>query len=111
MSSYSLVRFFQMQLYFLLLLKFKEYNTVNLYLHRNMTTWTSRTNPTTTRSPRDNETTNREPRKRPSIYIAPLEWVNDVIVHDEDDEIIYIISNTWKEVIITSWTARPVLDD
>ena len=75
-----------------------------------MTTWTSRTNPTTTRSPRDNETTNREPRKRPSIYIAPLEWVNG-IVHDEEDEVIYIISNTREEVVITTWTPRPVLDD
>lgn len=64
------------------------------------TTWTERTE----------VSTNRTPRKKPSIYIAPLQDAY-VIVHNEDNEIVYIISNTWEEVVFTDWTTRPVLND
>ena len=64
-----------------------------------------------TRTEREEVTTSWYSRNRPTIYIAPLEWVNDVIVHDEDDEVIYIISNEWKLIPATFRTPRPVLDD
>lgn len=59
---------------------------------------------------RNEVTTNWDTRQRPVIYALPLEWVN-WIVHDEDDEIIYILGNEWKEIPFTNWTPRPVLDD
>ena len=65
-----------------------------------MTTWTER----------DEVNTTWTERKQPTIYIAPLEWVN-WIVHDEDDEVIYIISDEWNLVGLTNWTPRPVLND
>ena len=65
-----------------------------------MTTWTER----------NEVNTNREPRQRPIIYIAPLQDAYR-IVHNEDNEIIYIISDTWQAVMMTQWTPRPVLDD
>ena len=65
----------------------------------------------TTLTEREEVTTSWSPRTKPTIYIAPLEWVNDVIVHDEDDEVIYIISNEWKLIPATFWNPRPVLDD
>ena len=65
-----------------------------------MTTWTIRVE----------VTTDWDGRKRPVIYIVPLEWVN-WIVHDEEDEIIYIIADEWKEVSTTKWTPRPLLTD
>ena len=54
--------------------------------------------------------TNWEWRKRPILYLAPLEWVN-WIVHDEDNKIIYIYADEWKEVPATKWTPRPILND
>jgi hypothetical protein len=46
------------------------------------TTWSERVKPTT----------NWNERKKPEIYIAPLQDAYR-IVHDEKDQIIYIISN------------------
>ena len=46
------------------------------------TTWQERVKPTT----------NWNERKKPEIYIAPLQDAYR-IVHNEDDKIIYIISN------------------
>ena len=65
-----------------------------------MTTWTER----------DEVQTDWEWRNKPIFFIIPLEWVNG-IVHDEDDEIIYIYADEWKEVLGTIWTPRPVLND
>ena len=65
-----------------------------------MTTWSERTT----------ESTSWNPRTKPSIYIAPLQDAY-VVVHDEDNEVVYIISNTWQEVVFTAWTTRPVLND
>ena len=48
-----------------------------------MTTWTERSE----------VSTNREPRKKPVIFIAPLQDAYR-IVHNEDDQVIYIISDT-----------------
>ena len=59
------------------------------------TTWQERVKPTT----------NWNERKKPEIYIAPLQDAYR-IVHNEDDKIIYIISNEWQPVAITKWTAR-----
>lgn len=64
------------------------------------TTWTSRIKPTT----------NWDARKRPVVYALPLEWVNG-IVHDENNEIIYILGNNGKEIPLTKWTPRPVLNN
>lgn len=55
-------------------------------------------------------TTDWDGRQRPIYLIAPLQDAYR-IVHNEDNEIIYIISTSWKEVPITQWEARPVLDD
>ena len=65
-----------------------------------MTTWTERSE----------VSTNREPRKKPVIFIAPLQDAYR-IVHNEDDQVIYIISDTWQEVNANKWTPRPVLND
>ena len=65
-----------------------------------MTTWTVRVE----------VTTDWDERKRPVFYIVPLEWVN-WIVHDEDDEVIDIYANEWKEIPATKWTPRPILID
>lgn len=45
-------------------------------------------------------------RARPIAYMTPLEdeyWV----VHDENDEIIYILSNSGKPILATFRTPRP----
>ena len=65
-----------------------------------MTTWTER----------DTVTTSWTARNKPTIFIAPLQDAYRE-VHNEDDEVIYIISTEWKEIASTVWTARPVLDD
>jgi hypothetical protein len=56
------------------------------------TNWSERTKPTTNWSERTKPTTNWNERKKPEIYIAPLQDAYR-IVHNEDDQIIYIISN------------------
>ena len=46
-------------------------------------------------------------RTRPMIHKAPLQDAYR-IVHDQDDRIIYILSNTWTEIPNTFWKTRPV---
>lgn len=65
-----------------------------------VTTWTERAE----------VSTSWDARNRPTIFIAPLQDAY-AIVHDQDDNIIYIISNEGKEIPATFWKARPVLDD
>ena len=48
-------------------------------------------------------------RSRPITYKTPLEDAYR-IVHDEDDEIIYILANSWKLIPATFWGTRPKVD-
>lgn len=59
------------------------------------TTWTVRVQVTTT----------WEGRKKPEILIEPLQDAYTEVA-DEDNEVIYIISNEWKAIPTTQWTAR-----
>ena len=53
--------------------------------------------------------TDRSWRIRPITYKTPLEDAYR-IVHDEDDEIIYILANSWKLIPATFWGTRPKVD-
>ena len=59
------------------------------------TTWTVRVQVTTT----------WEGRKKPEILIEPLQDAYTEVA-DEDNEIIYIISDEWKPVAMTNWKPR-----
>ena len=48
-------------------------------------------------------------RVKPITYKTPLEDAYR-IVHDEDDEIIYILANSWKLIPATFWGTRPKVD-
>ena len=48
-------------------------------------------------------------RSRPITYKTPLEDAYRK-VHDEDDEIIYILANSWKLIPATFWGTRPKVD-
>lgn len=50
-------------------------------------------------------TTSWDGRKKPEILIEPLQDAYTEVA-DEDNEVIYIISNEWKAVAITNWTTR-----
>ena len=65
-----------------------------------MTNWTER----------DEVQTNRWERTKPLTHMAPLEDAY-VTVHDEDNDIIYILANSWKVIPATFWKTRPVLND
>lgn len=75
-----------------------------------MTTWTGRTQPTTQWSARVDVETDRGERTRPITHMTPLEDAY-VTVHDEDNDIIYILANSWKVIPATFWKTRPVLDN
>ena len=46
------------------------------------------------------------PRNKPTINIAPLQDAYREVCN-EDNQVIYIISNTWKTIPLTIWQARP----
>lgn len=73
-----------------------------------MTTWASRTKPSTEWAGRSQPTTDRDGRNRPIAYEAPLQDAYR-IVHDEDDRIIYILSNTGHPIPWTFWKKRPLV--
>ena len=49
-------------------------------------------------------------RVKPVTYKTPLEDAYRK-VHDENNEIIYILANSWKLIPATFWKTRPVLND
>ena len=59
------------------------------------TTWTVRVQVTTT----------WDGRKRPEILIEPLQDAYTEVA-DEDDEVIYILANSWKLIPATFWKER-----
>lgn len=59
------------------------------------TTWTVRLQVTTT----------WEGRKKPEILIEPLQDAYTEVA-DEDNEIIYIISDEWNPIVLTNWKPR-----
>lgn len=59
----------------------------------------------TTRASRVRPTTDWIARKKPIIYIAPLQDAYRK-VHDQNNKVIYIISNTGKPVSLIDWKAR-----
>ena len=59
------------------------------------TTWTVRVQVTTT----------WEGRKKPEILIEPLQDAYTEVA-DEDNEIIYIISDEWNPIVLTNWKPR-----
>lgn len=71
-----------------------------------MTTWGARIKPNTTWGAREKVDTSRDGRNRPITYKTPLEDAYR-IVHDEDNEIIFILANSWKLIPATFWSARP----
>ena len=48
-------------------------------------------------------------RSRPITYKTPLEDAYRK-VHDENNEIIYILANNWKLIPATFWGTRPKVD-
>jgi len=48
-------------------------------------------------------------RLKPITYKTPLEDAYRK-VHDENDEIIYILANSWKLIPATFWGTRPKVD-
>ena len=48
-------------------------------------------------------------RLKPMIYKTPLEDAYRK-VHDENNEIIYILANSWKLIPATFWGTRPKVD-
>ena len=62
------------------------------------TTWKERVKPTTTWGE----------RVKPEIYITPLEDAYTEVA-DENDEVIYIYSDSWKLVPTTVWTPRTTI--
>lgn len=63
---------------------------------------------TTTRTARLTVTTSWSERVKPLIYIAPLQDAYRK-VHDQDNEVIFIISSEWKPTVLTQWTPRPTI--
>ena len=65
-----------------------------------VTTRTSRVKPDTDWGQRMRPDTDWDWRIRPVIYITPLQDAY-TLVADENDEIIYILANEWKEIPAT----------
>ena len=70
-----------------------------------VTNWSERVKPTTNWGQRKAVETDWDGRIRPITYMAPLQDAYRM-VHDEDDEIIYILANSWKMIPATFWKAR-----
>ena len=73
------------------------------------TTWGERVKPETSWGARVQPETDRSWRIRPITYKTPLEDAYRK-VHDENNEIIYILANSWKLIPATFWGARPKVD-
>ena len=64
----------------------------------------------TERQERLSVTTDWDGRDIPTDYYAELQdayW----IVHDEDNEIVYIYSSSWTAIPWTRWTTRPLISN
>ena len=70
------------------------------------TTWSERTRPTTTWGVRTQPDTSWDIRVRPITYMTPLQDAYTEVA-DEDDEIIYILADSWKLIPATFWKTRP----
>lgn len=70
------------------------------------TTWSERTKPTTNWWQRTQPDTSWDIRVRPITYMTPLQDAYTEVA-DEDDEIIYILADSWKLIPATFWKTRP----
>ena len=70
------------------------------------TTWSERTRPTTDWWQRTQPDTSWDIRVRPITYMTPLQDAYTEVA-DEDDEIIYILADSWKLIPATFWKTRP----
>ena len=70
------------------------------------TTWSERTRPTTDWWQRTQPDTSWDIRVRPITYMTPLQDAYTEVT-DEDDEIIYILADSWKLIPATFWKTRP----
>jgi len=73
------------------------------------TTWGERVKPETSWGERVKPETSWGERVKPITYKTPLEDAYR-IVHDENNEIIYILANSWKLIPATFWGTRPKVD-
>lgn len=72
------------------------------------TTWTVRVEVTTNWGERAEVTTDWDWRTRPVTYMTPLEDAYTEVA-DEDNEIIYILADTWKLIPATFWKKREAI--
>ena len=72
------------------------------------TSRSGRDKPETSWASRTEVDTSRAVRNRPIIYKAPLQDAYR-IVHDQDDRIVYILTNSWTEIPWTFWKTRPLV--
>ena len=70
------------------------------------TTWSERIRPTTNWWQRTQPDTSWDIRVRPITYMTPLQDAYTEVA-DEDDEIIYILADSWKLIPATFWKTRP----
>lgn len=70
------------------------------------TTWSEREKPTTDWWQRTQPDTSWDIRVRPITYMTPLQDAYTEVA-DEDDEIIYILADSWKLIPATFWKTRP----
>lgn len=70
------------------------------------TTWQERVRPTTNWEQRWAVETDWDGRVRPITYMTPLQDAYTEVA-DEDDEIIYILADSWKLIPATFWKTRP----
>ena len=73
-----------------------------------MTNWATRLKPTTSWAWREQVETSWAWRTRPMIFKAPLQDAYRK-VHDQDNRIIYILTNSWTEIPNTFWKTRPLV--
>jgi hypothetical protein len=69
------------------------------------TTWNTRTPPETSWWERLRPETDWWARLRPITYMTPLQDAYTEVA-DEDDEIIFILANTWHPIPATFWKER-----
>ena len=72
------------------------------------TSWSGREQPNTSWAVRWEVETGWDGRNRPITYKAPLQDAYR-IVHDQDDRIVYILTNSWTEIPGTFWKTRPLV--
>jgi hypothetical protein len=75
------------------------------YMYYMPTTRESRVSPATTWDQRLSPDTDWWERSRPLTYMTPLEDAYTEVA-DEDDEIIYILANSWHLIPATFWKER-----